>query len=47
MRGKYKVHLKGNEYTVKGFPWMMQDTDVTICAHFNVDGTKNIMEINL
>ena len=33
MRGKYKVHLKGNEYTVKAFPWMMQDTDITICAH--------------
>lgn len=33
MRGKYTVHLNGNEYTVKTFPWMMQDTDITICAH--------------
>lgn len=28
-----KVHLIGNEYTVKTFPWMKQDTDISTCAH--------------
>lgn len=32
-RTEYKVHLFGAELTVKGFPYISQDTDVTICAH--------------
>jgi hypothetical protein len=30
---KYTVHILGAELTVKGFPYMSQDTDVTVCAH--------------
>ena len=30
---KYYVHILGAELTAKGFPYMSQDTDVTICAH--------------
>lgn len=33
MLGNYKVHMRGSEYIVQAFPWMMQDTDITICAH--------------
>lgn len=33
MLGKYKVHMRGFEYIIRAFPWMMQDTDITICAH--------------
>ena len=33
MLGNYKVHIRGSEYVVSAFPWMMQDTDITICAH--------------
>ncbi|MBQ4524190.1 MAG: hypothetical protein IJA10_14775 [Lachnospiraceae bacterium] len=31
--GEYKVHINGNEWKIKSFPWMMQDTDISICAH--------------
>lgn len=30
---EYKVHILGAELSVKGFPYMSQDTDVTVCAH--------------
>ncbi len=30
---EYKVHLLGSELTVRGFPYISQDTDVTVCAH--------------
>ncbi|MDO9079718.1 MAG: hypothetical protein Q7U44_02890 [Desulfuromonadales bacterium] len=30
---KYKAHLFGTELEIKGFPYISQDTDVTICAH--------------
>ncbi|MFH2059249.1 MAG: papain-like cysteine protease family protein [Pseudomonadota bacterium] len=30
---KYPVHILGAELTAIGFPYMSQDTDVTICAH--------------
>ena len=30
---KYPVHILGAELTATGFPYMGQDTDVTICAH--------------
>ncbi|MBP7517002.1 MAG: hypothetical protein KA768_04155 [Desulfobulbus sp.] len=30
---KYPVHILGAELFVKGFPYMSQDTDVTVCAH--------------
>ncbi len=30
---EYPVHILGAELTAKGFPYMSQDTDVTICAH--------------
>lgn len=33
LRGTHKVHLYGTEYKVKAFPWMMQETDISICAH--------------
>ncbi len=32
-RTEYKVHLFGAELIIKGFPYISQDTDVTICAH--------------
>lgn len=30
---KYCVHILGAELEIKGFPYISQDTDVTICAH--------------
>jgi len=30
---EYPVHILGAELTARGFPYMSQDTDVTICAH--------------
>ncbi len=30
---EYPVHILGAELVAKGFPYMSQDTDVTICAH--------------
>jgi len=30
---EYKVHLFGVKFTVDGFPYISQDTDVTVCAH--------------
>lgn len=30
---EYPVHILGAELKAKGFPYMSQDTDVTICAH--------------
>ena len=30
---EYLVHILGAELTAKGFPYMSQDTDVTVCAH--------------
>ncbi|MCD6328567.1 hypothetical protein J7M28_13575 [bacterium] len=30
---EFKAHLLGTELSVKGFPHISQDTDVTICAH--------------
>lgn len=35
LRGTYKAHFNGTEYTIDAFPWMMQDTDITICAHIS------------
>jgi hypothetical protein len=29
----FRVHILGSELKVSGFPYMSQDTDVTICAH--------------
>lgn len=29
----YPVHILGAELTARGFPYMSQDTDVTVCAH--------------
>ena len=29
----YPVHILGAELVAKGFPYMSQDTDVTVCAH--------------
>ena len=29
----FKVHLRGQVLTVRGFPYTSQDTDVTVCAH--------------
>jgi hypothetical protein len=29
----YKIHLFGTELEINGFPYISQDTDVTICAH--------------
>ncbi|MFQ5962864.1 MAG: hypothetical protein ACE5KZ_01105 [Candidatus Scalinduaceae bacterium] len=29
----YKVHILGAELNVNGFPYISQDTDVTVCAH--------------
>ena len=28
-----KVHYLGTDFSVKAFPWMRQDTDITTCAH--------------
>ena len=33
LRGKYKANIRGNELEIKSFPWMKQDTDISICAH--------------
>jgi hypothetical protein len=30
---EYPVHILGAELTANGFPYMSQDTDVTVCAH--------------
>ncbi len=30
---EYPVHILGAELTAKGFPYMSQDSDVTVCAH--------------
>ena len=30
---EYPVHILGAELTAKGFPYMSQDTDVTVCAY--------------
>jgi hypothetical protein len=30
---EFNVHLLGTELTIQGFPYISQDTDVTICAH--------------
>jgi hypothetical protein len=30
---EYPVHILGAELIAKGFPYMSQDTDVTVCAH--------------
>ena len=30
---EYPVHILGAELKAKGFPYMSQDTDVTVCAH--------------
>ncbi len=32
-RAKYFVHILGAELAVTGFPYISQDTDVTVCAH--------------
>ena len=29
----YQVHILGTELIARGFPYMSQDTDVTVCAH--------------
>lgn len=29
----HKVHLLGYDYQVKGFPWMQQHSDISVCAH--------------
>ena len=29
----YKVHVLGAELKIEGFPYISQDTDVTVCAH--------------
>lgn len=33
MMSDYKVHLRGQDFKVSGFPWMRQETDITVCAH--------------
>lgn len=36
MWGAYKVNLLGNEIFVNAFPWMHQETDISVCAHASV-----------
>ncbi|KWF15220.1 hypothetical protein WL82_28990 [Burkholderia ubonensis] len=31
--GKHKVHLLGYDLESKGFPWMQQHSDISVCAH--------------
>ena len=31
--GKYSSHFLGEKFEILGFPWMMQETDITVCAH--------------
>lgn len=33
LRTEYKVNINGAQYRVKGFPYLAQTTDVTVCAH--------------
>lgn len=30
---RHKVHLLGYDYQAKGFPWMQQHSDISVCAH--------------
>lgn len=31
--GEYSSHIFGEKFDIFGFPWMMQETDITVCAH--------------
>lgn len=33
MLSDFKVHMFGEDFTCRSFPWMMQETDITVCAH--------------
>lgn len=33
MVSNHKAHLLGYDYQVKGFPWMQQHSDISVCAH--------------
>lgn len=33
MLEKFKMHFDGTEVTIDAFPWMQQESDVSICAH--------------
>lgn len=33
MLSSYTIHLLGEETAVKAFPWMKQETDITVCTH--------------
>lgn len=33
---KYVTHVMGREITNECFPWMMQETDISVCAHVSV-----------
>lgn len=33
LRTSFRVHIGGVEFVVKGYPYVSQDTDATVCAH--------------
>ncbi|MFI3170176.1 MAG: hypothetical protein R3Y06_09555 [Faecalibacterium sp.] len=33
MLSDFKIHVRGQDSTCTCFPWMMQETDITVCAH--------------
>lgn len=36
MLSNYQVNLIGNKYLVSSYPWMYQETDISVCAHVSV-----------
>lgn len=36
MLSNYKVHILGQEFSCRSFPWMMQETDISVCAHVSL-----------
>lgn len=36
MHSSYDVSIIGDRYDIKAFPWMQQETDITVCAHVAV-----------
>ncbi|MBF0608625.1 MAG: hypothetical protein HQL61_13880 [Magnetococcales bacterium] len=36
MLAEYPVHIFGEEYVARSYPWMSQETDIAVCAHVAV-----------
>lgn len=44
MRTAFQVHCNGRLLTAQGYPYMSQDTDVTVCAHTTLWGYAVIFQ---